>query len=167
MHEPMALELAQRLREHLLRDAAGAPRELARAHAGPGAGCTQQHRPFAADQREDVLRRAVGVERVRFGHGGPAPKGAYLRKRMRKLTLGAMWKDTEVTRRLKLDAPIVQGPFGSGLSAVDLVVAVSEQRRLGSFGVHHLDGAGIRAIAAQIRSRTQRTLRAEPVDSAR
>lgn len=67
-----------------------------------------------------------------------------------------MWKNTEVTRRLKLDAPIVQGPFGSGLSAVDLVVAVSEGGGLGSFGVHHLDGAGIRAIDAQIRARTRR-----------
>jgi len=68
-----------------------------------------------------------------------------------------MWKNTEVTRRLKLDVPIVQGPFGSGLSAVDLVVAVSESGGLGSFGVHHLDGAGIRAIDAQIRARTRRT----------
>jgi nitronate monooxygenase len=67
-----------------------------------------------------------------------------------------MWKNTEVTRRLKLAAPIVQGPFGSGLSAVDLVVAVSEGGGLGSFGVHHLDGAGIRAVDAQIRARTQR-----------
>jgi len=68
-----------------------------------------------------------------------------------------MWKNTEVTRRLKLDAPIVQGPFGSGLSAVDLVIAVSEGGGLGSFGVHHLDGAGIRAVDAQIRARTSRT----------
>ena len=68
-----------------------------------------------------------------------------------------MWKNTEVTRRLKLDVPIVQGPFGSGLSAVDLVVAVSEGGGLGSFGVHHLDGAGIRAVDAQIRARTSRT----------
>jgi len=68
-----------------------------------------------------------------------------------------MWKNTEVTRRLKLDAPIVQGPFGSGLSAVDLVVAVSEGGGLGSFGVHHLDGTGIRAVDAQIRARTSRT----------
>ena len=68
-----------------------------------------------------------------------------------------MWKNTEVTRRLKLDVPIVQGPFGSGLSAVDLVVAVSEGGGLGSFGVHHLDGAGMRAIDAQIRARTRRT----------
>jgi nitronate monooxygenase len=68
-----------------------------------------------------------------------------------------MWKDTEVTRRLRLDAPIVQGPFGSGLSAVDLVVAVAESGGLGSFGVHHLEGAGIRDVAAQIRARTRRS----------
>jgi nitronate monooxygenase len=69
----------------------------------------------------------------------------------------AMWNDTPVTRVLRLDAPIIQGPFGSGLSAVDLVVAVSESGGLGSFGVHHLDGAGIRDVAARIRARTQRT----------
>ena len=67
-----------------------------------------------------------------------------------------MWKDTAVTQRLGLAAPIVQGPFGSGLSAVDLVVAVSESGGLGSFGVHHLDGAGIRKVAGEIRARTQR-----------
>jgi len=58
---------------------------------------------------------------------------------------------------LRLDAPIIQGPFGSGLSAVDLVVAVSEGGGLGSFGVHHLGASGIRDVAAQIRARTQRT----------
>jgi nitronate monooxygenase len=63
----------------------------------------------------------------------------------------------EFTRRLTLDAPIVQGPFGSGLSSVELVVAVSESGGLGSFGVHHLDGAGIREVAAKIRARTQRS----------
>src|SRR4051812_49747185 len=67
-----------------------------------------------------------------------------------------MWNNTEVTRRLGLAAPVVQGPFGSGLSAVELVVAVSESGGLGSFGVHHLDAAGIRAVAAQIRARTQK-----------
>src|SRR6187549_1337260 len=86
-----------------------------------------------------------------------APKGAYLSNRSHELTLALMWKDTPVTRRLKLDAPIVQGPFGSGLSAVNLVEAVSEAGGLGSFGVHHLDAAGIRAIDAQIRARTRRT----------
>ena len=67
-----------------------------------------------------------------------------------------MWKDTAVSRRLKLEFPIVQGPFGGGLSSVDLVVAVSENGGLGSFGVHHLEGAGIRDVAAGIRARTGR-----------
>ncbi len=59
--------------------------------------------------------------------------------------------------RIALDAPIVQGPFGGGLSSVDLVVAVSEGGGLGSFGVHHLDGAGIREVASRIRARTRRS----------
>jgi nitronate monooxygenase len=67
-----------------------------------------------------------------------------------------MWKDTVASRRLALDAPIIQGPFGSGLSSVELVAAVSECGGLGSFGVHHLDAAGIRDVAAKIRARTRR-----------
>jgi len=67
-----------------------------------------------------------------------------------------MWKSNEVTRRLGLAAPIVQGPFGGGLSAVDLVAAVSESGGLGSFGAHHLDGAGIRDVAVRIRARMAR-----------
>jgi len=67
-----------------------------------------------------------------------------------------MWNDTVVTQRLGLVAPIVQGPFGGGLSAVDLVVAVNEGGGLGSFGAHNLDGAGIRRVAAEIRARTSR-----------
>ncbi|HEX6636077.1 MAG TPA: nitronate monooxygenase [Steroidobacteraceae bacterium] len=67
-----------------------------------------------------------------------------------------MKNDTAVSRRLALEAPIIQGPFGGGLSAVDLVVAVSESGGLGSFGVHHLDGAGIRDVAGRIRARTAR-----------
>ena len=67
-----------------------------------------------------------------------------------------MWKDTEVSRRLGLAAPIVQGPFGGGISSVDLIVAVCESGGLGSFGVHHLNAAGIRDVAAQIRARTSR-----------
>ena len=67
-----------------------------------------------------------------------------------------MWTQTDLTRRLELALPIVQGPFGSGLSAVDLVVEVSEAGGLGSFGVHHLERADIRDVASAIRARTQR-----------
>jgi nitronate monooxygenase len=72
-------------------------------------------------------------------------------------TLRLMATDTAITRRLELNAPIVQGPFGSGLSSVDLVVAVSESGGLGSFGVHHLEGPAIRDVAARIRERTNRS----------
>ena len=72
-------------------------------------------------------------------------------------TLRFMRTVTEVSRRLHLDAPIIQGPFGSGLSSVELAVTVTESGGLGSFGVHHLDGAGIRDIATRIRARTQRS----------
>ena len=65
-----------------------------------------------------------------------------------------MWKNTEVARRLGLAAPIIQGPFGGGISSVDLVVAVCETGGLGSFGVHHLDANGIRDVASRIRART-------------
>jgi nitronate monooxygenase len=67
-----------------------------------------------------------------------------------------MWKTTEVSRRLDLAAPIVQGPFGGGLSAVELVAAVSNAGGLGSFGVHHLEAAQIRETAEAIRARTRR-----------
>jgi nitronate monooxygenase len=67
-----------------------------------------------------------------------------------------MWRDTALTARLGLDVPIVQGPFGSGLSAVDLVVAVSDAGGLGSFGVHHLPGPEIIGVADSIRARTSR-----------
>ena len=67
-----------------------------------------------------------------------------------------MWNHNELTRRLGIEVPIVQGPFGGGLSAVDLVVAVSDSGGLGSFGVHHLDGAGTSAVAREIRARTRR-----------
>jgi nitronate monooxygenase len=67
-----------------------------------------------------------------------------------------MKTDSQLAKRLGLDAPIVQGPFGGGLSAVDLVVAVSESGGLGSFGVHHLGPEGIRDVASRIRARTTR-----------
>ena len=49
------------------------------------------------------------------------------------------WPDTRVSRLLALERPIVQGPFGGGLSSVALTAAVSDAGGLGSFGVHHLD----------------------------
>lgn len=68
----------------------------------------------------------------------------------------AMWQTTALTRRVGLALPIVQGPFGGGLSSVDLVAAVCEAGGLGSFGVHHLGAAAIGETAAAIRARTSK-----------
>lgn len=67
-----------------------------------------------------------------------------------------MWQDTAVSRKLGLRYPIVQGPFGGGLSSVDLLATVSNAGGLGSFGVHHLTPQEIRELDAKIRTRTDR-----------
>ncbi|MGO4223208.1 NAD(P)H-dependent flavin oxidoreductase [Lysobacter sp. TAF61] len=67
-----------------------------------------------------------------------------------------MWHDNDFTRRLGLRYPIVQGPFGGGLSSVDLMVAVSDAGGLGSFGAHHLAPEKLGELTQQIRARTQR-----------
>jgi nitronate monooxygenase len=67
-----------------------------------------------------------------------------------------MWQHTRITRKLGIDFPIVQGPFGGGLSSVELLTEVSEAGGLGSFGVHHLSSEQIVELSAQIRSRTRK-----------
>lgn len=66
------------------------------------------------------------------------------------------WKSNPLTQRLGLAVPIVQGPFGGGLSAVALAAAVSDAGGLGSFGVHHLDTHGIADVAQALRRATAR-----------
>lgn len=70
---------------------------------------------------------------------------------------GTAWQSSAVAKQLGLAAPIVQGPFGSGLSSVELTGAVSDAGGLGSFGVHHLDAHGIAEVARAIRARTTRS----------
>jgi nitronate monooxygenase len=65
------------------------------------------------------------------------------------------WRVTQVSQLLGLSLPIIQGPFGGGLSSVELAARVSEAGGLGSFGVHHLNGEEIRKIAAEIGAKTQ------------
>jgi len=45
-----------------------------------------------------------------------------------------MWNKTKFTKLLGIDLPIVQGPFGGGLSSVNLTSTVSNAGGLGSFG---------------------------------
>lgn len=66
------------------------------------------------------------------------------------------WPATRFARLLHLDHPIVQGPFGGGLSSVALAAAVSESGGLGSFGLHHLDPGAISQVASELRGSTAR-----------
>jgi nitronate monooxygenase len=57
-----------------------------------------------------------------------------------------------LTRLLGIEHPIVQGPFGGGMSAVALAAAVSAAGGLGSFGANHLPPDGITALVGELRS---------------
>jgi len=61
---------------------------------------------------------------------------------------------SEAARRLGLDHPIVQGPFGGGLSSPLLAASVSNLGALGSYGIEHLAPDEIIKLAADIRSCT-------------
>ncbi len=63
-------------------------------------------------------------------------------------------KTTEAARRLGTAHPLVQGPFGGGLSTARLAAVVADHGGLGSYGAHVLDPDGILAIARDIRALT-------------
>lgn len=65
-----------------------------------------------------------------------------------------MWNKSRVTDQLGIRYPIIQGPFGGGISTITLTVAVSEAGGLGSFGMHHLSPAQIKETIWEIKSRT-------------
>lgn len=62
----------------------------------------------------------------------------------------------EATRRLGTGHPVVQGPFGGGLSTVRLAATVANLGGLGSFGAHNLAPEEIGPVATQIKSQTGR-----------
>lgn len=61
---------------------------------------------------------------------------------------------SELSARLGVRHPIIQGPFGGGLSTPELVAAVSNRGGLGSFGAHILAPEQILATASRIRELT-------------
>jgi nitronate monooxygenase len=67
-----------------------------------------------------------------------------------------MWTRTDLTKLLGIEYPIVQGPFGGGVSSASLVAAVSNAGGLGSFGANALAPDQITAVAAAIRARTDK-----------
>ena len=67
-----------------------------------------------------------------------------------------MWNQTRVSELLGIRYPIIQGPFGGGLSTIQLTAVVSNAGGMGSFGAHHLSPRQIRVIVAAIRALTAR-----------
>lgn len=67
-----------------------------------------------------------------------------------------MWNDTPAAKSLGLRYPIIQGPFGGGLSSVLLAAEVSNAGGLGSFGAHHLAPSKIQALTSELRRATDK-----------
>ncbi len=65
-----------------------------------------------------------------------------------------MWSDTPFTRLFDRRYPIVQGPFGGGLSSPRLTATVSNAGGLGSFGAQGMTPDRIRAVVGEIRALT-------------
>lgn len=62
---------------------------------------------------------------------------------LRKIGNKRMWNQTEVSKRLGIIYPIIQGPFGGGLSSTKLLSIVSNAGGLGSYGVHTMESRKI------------------------
>ena len=68
-----------------------------------------------------------------------------------------MHTDSKLTALFGIKYPIVQGPFGGGLSTVRLTSTVSNLGGLGSFGAHNLEPEAMRELAIDLRSQTERS----------
>jgi len=63
---------------------------------------------------------------------------------------------TLVSKCIGTEYPIIQGPFGAGLSSTKLLAAVSEAGGLGSYGIYTLSAQQIAKLAVEIRSHTSK-----------
>lgn len=64
--------------------------------------------------------------------------------------------DNEVATLLGIEHPIIQGPFGGGISTTRLASTVSNAGGLGSYGAHLLEPAEIESLCEEIRALTER-----------
>jgi len=71
-------------------------------------------------------------------------------------TKSRMWNKTKFTKLLGIEYPIVQGPFGGGLSSVGLTSTVSNGGALGSFGGQPFSAQEIIDVCLNIRKRTNK-----------
>lgn len=67
-----------------------------------------------------------------------------------------MWNKTKFTKLLDIEYPIVQGPFGGGLSSVELTSIVANAGCLGSFGGQPFPASEIIDTCKEIRKHTNK-----------
>lgn len=67
-----------------------------------------------------------------------------------------MWYQTKATTLLGIDYPIMQGPFGGGLSTVELTATVSNAGGLGGFGAYTLSAQEIYEVDKQLKAATNK-----------
>lgn len=67
-----------------------------------------------------------------------------------------MWNKTRVTEALGIAYPIMQGPFGGGLSTAKLVATVSNMGGLGGYGAYQVNASDIYEIDKQIKTATDK-----------
>jgi nitronate monooxygenase len=67
-----------------------------------------------------------------------------------------MWNKNRITDLLGIEYPIMQGPFGGGLSTVELTTTVSHLGGLGGFGAYTLSPQEIYDIHQEITSKTDK-----------
>lgn len=65
-----------------------------------------------------------------------------------------MWMKTRVTERLKIEYPIIQGPFGGGYSTTKLAATVSNAGGLGSIGAYQMEPVEIQETIRELRTLT-------------
>ncbi|MHB1833539.1 MAG: NAD(P)H-dependent flavin oxidoreductase, partial [Solirubrobacteraceae bacterium] len=63
---------------------------------------------------------------------------------------------SRVAERIGLRLPLLQGPFGGGLSSIELVAAVSNAGALGAFGANLVPAQELGKLVAELRSHTDR-----------
>lgn len=67
-----------------------------------------------------------------------------------------MWNNTPITELSGIEYPIMQGPFGGGLSTVALTAAVSNSGGLGGYGAYTLSAQEIYEVDQQLKAATNK-----------
>jgi nitronate monooxygenase len=67
-----------------------------------------------------------------------------------------MWYNTKASELLGINYPIMQGPFGGGLSSVELVATVSNAGGLGGYGAYTMSPQEIYEVDRQLKAATNK-----------